>query len=117
MDTDEPHIETNTQASEDKTIAIIAYITIIGLIIAFVMNKDKKEVFGAYHIKQSLGLCLSAIALFVIGMVPLLGWLISFLGSIFLLILWVMGLLNALNNKMEPVPVLGKKFEEWFKDI
>ena len=41
-------------ASEGKNIAIISYITIIGLIIAFVMNNDKKDAFASYHIKQSL---------------------------------------------------------------
>lgn len=117
MSTDEPHIETNAHAGEDKTVGIIAYLTLIGLIVAYVMNKDKKEAFGAYHIKQSLGLCLGWIALFIIGLVPIIGWIISFLGYIFLLVLWIMGLLNAINNKMEPVPVLGKKFEEWFKDL
>lgn len=100
-----------------KTIAVIAYLTIIGLAIAFVMNNDKKNDFTTYHIRQSLGLTVLGVALFIVGMVPILGWIISFLGSIFLLVLWIMGLVNAINNKKEPVPLLGHYFEDWFKNI
>lgn len=35
--------KTTTTQQEGKNIAIIAYITIIGLIVAFVMNNDKKK--------------------------------------------------------------------------
>lgn len=114
-------MDTNTEQENNvlggKTTAIIAYITIIGLIIAFVMNNDKKNAFTSYHIRQSLGLALTAISLSIIGMIPILGWIISFLGFFFVLYLWIMGLINALNSKEKPVPVLGKKFKEWFKEI
>ena len=53
---------TLTKSTEGKNIAIIAYITIIGLIIAFVMNNEKKDHFASYHIKQSLGLGLTFIS-------------------------------------------------------
>ncbi|HET8809471.1 MAG TPA: hypothetical protein VFM65_04315 [Flavobacteriaceae bacterium] len=104
-------------APVDKTIGIVAYLTLIGLVVAFIMNSEKKQAFGAYHIKQSLGICVCGFALFIIGLVPVLGWIVSLLGSLFLIYLWIMGLLNALNGKMEPVPFLGEKFEEWFKNI
>ena len=110
--------EENKSSSYDpKTIAIIAYLTIIGLIIAFLLNNDKKQEFSSYHIRQSMGLALCSVALFIVGMIPVLGWIVSFLGSIFLLLLWVLGLLNAINNEIKPVPVLGEYFEEWFKNI
>lgn len=104
-------------ANEGKTIAIIAYMTIIGLIIAFVMNNEKKSPFAQYHIRQSLGLVMSALALSVINIIPLLGWLISFLGFFIILYLWIMGLVNAVGAKEKPLPIVGKKFEEWFKYI
>jgi len=106
-----------TVTSEGKNIAVIAYITIIGLIIAFVMNNDKKDAFAAYHIKQSLGLACTGLALGAIGMIPILGWIINILGIFVLLYMWVMGLMNAFNGKESPVPFLGDKFVEWFKNI
>jgi uncharacterized membrane protein len=104
-------------SSDAKTIAIIAYLTIIGLAIAFVMNKDKQEDFATYHIKQSLGLVLLSLGLFVVGMIPILGWIVSFLGTLFLLYLWIMGLIHAINNEKKPVPILGKQFEDWFRNL
>lgn len=120
--------ETNTQINPDntatthiieegKTIAIIAYITIVGLLIAFIMNNDKKNAFAAYHLRQSLGLGITGLALSIINVIPILGWIVSILGTIFLIVLWVMGLMSALNGKEKPVPVLGEKFQEWFKNI
>lgn len=103
--------------SEGKTIAIIAYITFIGLIIAFVMNNGKKDAFASYHIKQSLGLALVGLSLSFIMAIPILGWIVGILGSFALLYLWIMGLINVINTKQKPVPFLGEKFEEWFKNI
>lgn len=110
-------IENTTQVSEGKTIATIAYLTLIGLIIAFVMNNDKKNTFAAYHIKQSLGLALTGLALGLIGMIPILGWIINIIGVFVLLFMWVMGLVNALNGHEKPVPILGHKYMEWFKNF
>lgn len=112
---------TQTCSSEDiesgKSTAIIAYITIIGLIIALVMNNDKKNPFAAYHIRQVVGLAVTGIALGIINVIPILGWMISILGSIVILILWIIGLMNAINGKVKPLPILGDKYEEWFKSI
>ena len=41
---------------EGKTIAIISYITWIGLLIAFFMHNEKRNAFAAFHIRQSIGI-------------------------------------------------------------
>ncbi|MGB1450928.1 MAG: hypothetical protein ACPG7E_04370, partial [Marinirhabdus sp.] len=61
-------MEDNT-VTEGKTIAIISYITFIGLIIAFVMNNEKKNSFASFHIRQSLGLVALYIALWIVMIV------------------------------------------------
>ena len=80
--------------NEGKNIAIIAYMTFIGLIIAFVMNNDKKNEFAKYHIKQSLGLALTGLALVVIGMIPILGWIINLIGMFVILLLCLLPLVK-----------------------
>lgn len=109
--------ETVAVNEEAKKIAIISYITIIGLVIAFVMNNDKKLDFANYHIRQSIGLCLTGLALGIIGIIPILGRIINIVGIFVLLYMWVMALMNAISEKEKPAPILGRKYESWFKGI
>ena len=106
-----------TRDTQDKTIAIVAYLTIIGLVVALVLNNEKKDLFAKYHIRQSLGLVLTSIALSLINVIPILGWIVSMVGAFVLLYMWVMGLLNAINGREKPVPILGEKYEEWLKSV
>ncbi|UPS91238.1 MULTISPECIES: DUF4870 domain-containing protein [unclassified Bizionia] len=124
MKTSEPTAEatvattsTKSEITEGKSMAIIAYLTVIGLVIAFVMNNDKKNKFAKYHITQSLGLALTGLAIGVIGMIPILGWLISVIGFFVIIFMWISGLMNAINEKQKPLPILGNKYEEWFKNL
>lgn len=97
--------------------AIIAYLTVIGLIIAFVMNSEKKDTFTSYHIRQSLGIMLTGLAIGIINIIPVIGWIISILGFFVMLYMWIKGLLSAINGTEKPIPLLGKKYAEWFKSI
>lgn len=106
-----------TIISEGKNIAIIAYITLIGLIVAFVMNSEKKNTFAQYHIRQVLGLAITGFSIGIIGLIPFIGWIISILASIIIIIMWIMGLMNAINEKEQPVPIMGTYFEKWFQNI
>ncbi len=117
METTETNKNTNAIASEGKTIALIAYLTIIGLIIAFVMNAEKKNAFAKYHIIQSSGLALTGLALGIIGLIPILGWILNLIGIFILLFMWIMGLVNAVNEKEKPVPLLGEHYMNWFKNL
>lgn len=110
---------TNT-TEEGKTIAIISYITFIGLIIAFIMNNEKKNDFASYHIRQSLGIFLLWIVvrtfLFIVSFIiyiPFLSGLIN-LGFIVLL---VIGLVSAIQGEKKPIPALGEQFQQWFNTI
>ncbi|MDR7129771.1 putative membrane protein [Algoriphagus sp. 4150] len=101
----------------DKSTAIIAYITLVGLIIAFVMNNEKKQPFASFHIRQSLGIVLTGVALGFINIIPFLGWVISLLGILVLIVLWILGLMSAIQGQEKTLPVVGKHFQEWFKSI
>lgn len=50
MNTENQDLQRTSYIEEGKTIAIISYITVIGLIIALILNNDKKNLFAAYHI-------------------------------------------------------------------
>lgn len=107
----------SSAVEEGKTIAIISYLTLVGLIIAFVMNNDKKNSFAFYHIRQSVGIMLTGMVLSFLNVIPILGWIAFLVGWVFVVIMWVTGLLNALNGKDKPVIGLGTKYQEWFSSL
>jgi uncharacterized membrane protein len=92
--------------TEDKTVAILSYITLIGFIVAIVIHNNKKTQLGAFHLRQMLGLILTGL----LGIIPILGLLVF----LFLLVLWVMGLISATKGEMKPVPLLGSLYQKWF---
>ena len=99
-----------------KTTAIVAYITIVGCLIAITMNLEPKNAFARFHIRQAFGIHLLFHALAILfaysGMVSL-----SFLAYIIYLVLWVYGFVQALYGKTKPLPVIGTYFQKWFTFI
>ena len=104
-------------ATEDRTVAILSYITIIGFIAAIVMHQSRKTQLGAFHLRQVLGLVLTATAGAVGAVVPILGWIVWFLVAIGVFVLWLIGLLAALKGDMRPVPILGEHYQRWFAGV
>lgn len=106
--------------SDDKTVAIVCYLTLIGFIIALVMRGSRRSPFVAFHLRQMLGLLIVGVCLWPINMIlafiPILGWGLMFLIFITLLVIWVLGFLSALNGTTKPVPVLGANFQKWFSN-
>lgn len=102
---------------EGKVAAILAYITWVGLIIAFVLNMEKKNEFAKFHIRQGLMIVLASIAIGIIWIIPILGWIVGFIGWIVLFVFWIMGLVSAINGTKKEVPLIGKWGQEWFKGL
>ena len=94
-----------------KITNIVAYLTPVGLIIAFVAG-DRAG--AKFHLNQALVLALCSICLGVIGnvvsLIPLLGGLLGivvWLVSIGVFALYIMGLVNAIQDVEKPLPVIG----------
>ncbi len=89
---------------DNKGMAILAYFLFF---IPLLAAKDSK--FAMYHANQGLLLFLTSIAVYVIGaIIPIIGWfLIMPLGTIFVIVLFVMGIINAANGQMKPLPLVG----------
>jgi len=101
-------------SGEDKTVAIVAYITIIGFIAAIVIHSGKKTQLGAFHLRQCLGIFLTGFCVGVIGVIPILGWLIMLVAFPCMIVLWIMGLIAAINGQAKPIPLIGPLYQKWF---
>lgn len=103
-----------------KTLAIVAYITIIGWLIAYFQYKQEteKSPLVRYHLGQALGIFIASVLFsiaigIVVTIVPSLATLLSIAGLLPLILL-VLGVITASNEACRPVPVIGKLFENKF---
>jgi len=109
-------MNTQTDNSNNKIFAIVSYLHIIGAIISLVMNMEKKDPFVSFHIRQGLGLTLLSMAIgtMVSGFD---NWLVSGPFYIFFFILWIYGIIGAIQGQMYVIPVIGPFFQKLFKSI
>lgn len=82
---------------DTKTTGIVAYLTWIGLLIAFLAG-DKEG--AKFHINQALVILLFSL----LSVIPFLGWL----WGIFMIVCAIMGLIGAINGEEKEVPLIGK---------
>jgi uncharacterized membrane protein len=106
----------NQTVNDGKTMAIISYITIIGTIIAFIMNNNTRNSFASFHIRQMIGIfLLSMLNKYLIY--DLLGATAGFIVFAMLVVFWFIGFLGAIKGEEKLVPIIGDKFQELFKGI
>lgn len=93
--------------SQNKALAILGYIVPILFFIPLVTDA-KNDPFAKFHANQQLNLLIFWVALNVIIMIPILGWLVYMVGIIVGFVLIVMGVINAANNRQKELPLIGK---------
>lgn len=96
--------------------AIISYITIIGTVIAFVMNQNRHNYFASFHIRQALGIFLTGLVVNFLQRYIDFDW-VDLALSVGVFILWIIGLIGAIQGEEKRVPLLGDQFQEWFRNI
>jgi len=109
-----PAVPPPSPTGEDKTVAIVSYLTLIGFVVAVVLHSSKKTALGSYHLRQALGLMLAFFAIGFVCVIPILGWIVGFVGYVALLVFWVLGFMAAINGEMKPLPLIGEHFQKWF---
>jgi len=94
---------------DGKTKAIVAHITLIGWIIALVLNSQEKDEYASFYIRQMLGLLIISF----LGFIPFLGIIFGIAS----LVLWIISLIGAASGEMKTLPVVGQYFQDWFKSL
>lgn len=93
----------------NKTLSIVAYISLIGWLIAYFAGKDQADDHLKYHLRQGFGLFIFSVILSIILNVVMFSTQIYFIGyfGLISLILTVIGIINAANGVMKPLPIIG----------
>lgn len=93
----------------EKTVAVISHIFILGWIIGFVLNLNSKSEFTSFYLRQT-----------VIPHLVLLLVFTTFIGKLFSIlafVILVMSLFAYLSGDKTKFPIVGDYFQSWFKSI
>lgn len=96
--------------NKSNLIAIVSHITIVGWVIALILNQSNRSEFSSFYIRQTLGLFL----IVAVGTwIPIIKWIV---GPVCLVLL-IVSLIGAINKKKEPTPFIGHFFQMIFAGL
>ena len=114
--------------SKPKVLAFLSYLlSILGCF--YVLLFERKNKLAVYHAKQSLTIVIVAVGAVVVWLlgtwvltwIPIVGPLLAtalfsqiILLYVFLVVVWVIGIVYALQAKRQPLPLIGKWAEQLF---
>jgi uncharacterized membrane protein len=113
-----------------KTAGIVSYFSIIGWLIAyFGMHQNNKTSIGSYQLRQTLLLYIVTVGIWIVYSFVLsallfssfgLFWFASLLNFVIwagVFVLWLIGLIGAINGQQKPIPVIGNMAQKMFAGI
>jgi len=87
-----------------KTMAGLAYILFF---LPLIVCPDSS--YGKFHANQGLILLITAvIGTVILSFIPIIGWILLPIFSLFILALLILGLVNGLQGKAKRLPLIGK---------
>ena len=89
---------------DKKVTGIVAYIGIIGWLIAYLAG-DKEG--AKFHLNQALVLNIANVACGILAGIPIVGFVIAII-SIVLFVFAVIGLVSAVKDEEKPLPIIGR---------
>ncbi len=90
---------------QNKLMALLSY---LGILVLIPLLAKKDSPYAQFHAKQGLVLLLGWIAATVINVIPILGQIVFVLCSIFLFVLFIIGIINALSGNVKELPLIGQ---------
>lgn len=105
-----------TAHKNDKAIALLSYLFLLGWMIALFLNNSNRSVLGSFHVRQSFGImCVGALVFIIVGILNIT--ILTIIAVLGVLVLWLLGFLSAIHGTTQPVPVVGTYFQKWFRGI
>ncbi len=111
METPPAH-QTGDDVEKGKGIAWLSYLWLLWLVPLLAMKDNE---FCKFHVKQGIILTILGVAVWVVGWIPVIGWIIAFIVYVYILVMAIMGIINSLNGKYWKMPILGGLAANWFK--
>jgi uncharacterized membrane protein len=108
---------TEDTIEQGQPLAIVSYLTVIGVIVAYFLNKNNdNNSFTNFHIRQSLGIWLTFMALGIV--ISNLDYSLVRLVYYFCFgVLLIYGFINAVAGNDQEVPVVGGIYQKLFASL
>lgn len=87
---------------KNKVNAVLSYFGIL-IIVPLLSEDAKKSPYAKFHMNQGLVLTLAGFVGGFIFWIPIVGWI----PGVALFVIWIMGLISAVQGEMKKVPILG----------
>ncbi|MBN2558249.1 MAG: hypothetical protein JXB33_05805 [Clostridia bacterium] len=95
-------------SSNNKVMAVLCYLWILWIVP--LLTEHKNDPFVKFHINQGIILTIFSVIVGIIGYIPVIGGVVSWVGGIALFVLAIIGIINAVNMQQKPLPVIGTLF-------
>jgi uncharacterized membrane protein len=108
--------QTNQNSGQKQGKGKNTIMAVLAYIVFFVplLTDAKDDPFVKYHVKQGLMLLIAGIAVWlIINVLPIIGLLIAPILDIAIIVLLVMGIMNAINGVEKPLPFIGSYAENF----
>jgi len=92
--------------SDDKTWGGLSYIPIVGLVVLFLQEKASRPFIKKQAVQSVALAAVVFLSTLLVGWIPLIGWLFSFLVWLGFAVYMLMNLIKALNGKDVNMPVI-----------
>lgn len=89
----------------NKAFAILSYIGLLWLVPLLAAPNSK---YAKFHTNQGLVLWIASMIVGVVAIIPILGWIVAFVGGITTFVLMILGIINAGSGKAKQLPIIGK---------
>ena len=97
-----------TEEKKDKKIDAITLLSYLGILFLVPLFLKKNDDFAIFHARQGFILFVGEIIASFLMFIPVIGWAIGDLIWLGCVVLSIIGLLNVIANKKEPLPIIGQ---------
>ncbi len=112
-----PAVKGSSRPDDGKVSAILSYFGLLGFAISLILNNGKNSPFAKFHMRQSIMIMIFSLSLVVVMFIPFIGMLLFIPFFIFFIVIWIIGLVAAINGKEQQIPLIGSYAQEWFKGL
>ncbi|MDP3899736.1 MAG: DUF4870 domain-containing protein [bacterium] len=100
----------NEDIEKNKVVSALSYIFILCLIPLLLKQTSP---YAQFHARQGLTITVAFFIFWVIGIIPILGWMVAFFGNIALIIISILGVIKTLDGKAWEIPFIYEWSKKW----